>query len=143
MASRKCKVRQRRMQIKKLQEGQLKLEPFSDNTNQTVKSSIAPMAKTPALKNHHKETLFSEAARVILSLLFIVFGVLLANEILLNWSAYWNASTKGIGAIILLADSIGCIVLGVSLWWEKDRNYIMSIYSALVAFASLVVTMVK
>ena len=127
----------------KLQEGQFKTESFSDNINQTANSSVIQMSKTPVSQNENKETFFSEAVKFVLGLLFVGFGVLLAIGIIGNWCSFWTTFTQGISAIILLADSISCIVLGVSLWREKDRNYIMSVFSALVALASMVVAIVK
>lgn len=34
-----------------------------------------------------------------------------------------------------------CFILGIEIFREKDRNYIVSIFSALVALAALVVTL--
>jgi len=36
-----------------------------------------------------------------------------------------------------------CIILGVEVLREKDRNYIVALFSALVSLVALIVTLVK
>ena len=38
---------------------------------------------------------------------------------------------------------VDCIILGIDIFKEKDRNYIISLFSALVALVALVVTLLK
>ena len=44
--------------------------------------------------------------------------------------------------IVAIAD-FDCLLLGIEILKEKDRNYIVALFSALVALVALIVTLVK
>lgn len=43
----------------------------------------------------------------------------------------------------MLVIVVDCIILGIDIFKEKDRNYIISLFSALVALVALIVTLLK
>lgn len=80
---------------------------------------------------------------VIASLFFAVTSVI-AISLYSTWGELWN--TGWISRIVLFFIAVigfDCFILGIEILKEKDRNYIVSLFSALVALVALIVTLVK
>ena len=80
---------------------------------------------------------------VIASLFFAVTSVI-AISLYSTWRELWN--TGWISRIVLFFVAVigfDCFILGIEILKEKDRNYIVSLFSALVALVALIVTLVK
>ena len=98
-------------------------------------SVIVPQKKTDA---------FSKLVKVLLCGLFAGFGVLGFYTVFANWSTMYIggfSNTVAIGILFLI--SFACIIIGVDIWREKDRNYLIALFSALVSLVALIVALVN
>jgi len=98
-------------------------------------SVIVPQKKTDA---------FSKLVKVLLCGLFAGFGVLGFYTVFANWSTMYIggfSNTVAIGILFLIC--FACIIIGVDIWREKDRNYLIALFSALVSLVALIVALVN
>lgn len=87
---------------------------------------------------------FSDAIRIGLASLFIIFAVVLGYNTVTKWSNLWSQGINyRITLFFMCVIALDCIILGIDIFKEKDRNYIISLFSALVALVALVVTLLK
>ena len=57
---------------------------------------------------------------------------------------YWAEGWSQRFALIFVAIAgFDCFILGIEILKEKDRNYVVALFSALVALVALIVTLVK
>lgn len=92
----------------------------------------------------NRKDAFSDAIRVGLAILFIIFAVALGYNTVTQWSTLWSQGTNyRITLFFMCVIVVDCIILGVDIFKEKDRNYIISLFSALVALVALIVTLLK
>lgn len=92
----------------------------------------------------NRKDMFSAGIRFGLAALFIIFAIVLGYNTVMQWSALWNQGlTYRITLFFMCIISFDCIMLGIDIFMEKDRNYIISLFSALVALVALVVTLLK
>ena len=87
---------------------------------------------------------FAWMLKISISTLFIaaaiVIGTFLIKVCPEYWAAGWNSRFALFVLIVMVFD---CLMLGIEAIRERDRNYIVSLFSALVALAALVVAFVK
>ena len=110
------------------------------STNRIVDETAPPPTIVPLKKNDA----FSQLVKVLLSGLFAGFGVLGFYSIFANWSTMYVggfANTVAIGILFLIC--FACIIIGVDIWREKERNYLIALFSALVSLVALIVAFVK
>lgn len=101
-------------------------------------------SNTVEKQKSNRDDLFSSAIRVSLALLFILFGIVLAVNLYKEWSTYWNMGMSyRISLFFMCFIVFDCEALGIDIFVEKDRNYIVALFSALVALVALIVTLVK
>lgn len=87
---------------------------------------------------------FSLILRVIIALIFFALGFSIVWVILTYGKQYWNEGlAKRFALIFVTMVSICCFILGVEILKEKDRNYVVAVFSALVAVVALIVAFVK
>lgn len=92
----------------------------------------------------NRKDAFSAAIRIGLAFLFIIFAVVLGYNTVTQWSTLWGQGTNyRISLAFMCVIVFDCIVLGFDIFKEKDRNYIISLFSALVALVALIVTLLK
>lgn len=112
------------------------------STNKIVDESFKSSNFIPI--EHYSEGGFTYFIKLIIATPFFIVAVALIYSIYHNCVAYWNLDLvhKLVLIImgILVVDSAG---LGVEILKEKDRNYIISLFSALVALVALIVSLVK
>jgi len=110
------------------------------STNRIV-DKTAP--QTPIIIKSKKTDMFSSVIRWILFFVFVGFGVGLIAVLVSNWSSYWTGGANNISTLCVILIGLISTVIGVDIFREKDRNYIISLFSALVALVALIVTLVK
>lgn len=87
---------------------------------------------------------FSLFMKCSIGVLFISFALGIAYGLWNIWEQYWNKGWMNRMALFIIAIAgFDCLVLGIEIFREKDRNYIVSLFSALVAFIALIVALVK
>lgn len=100
-------------------------------------------ALIPYLQQERTEDAFSNLIKWVLGSAFCAFGALGIVGLIANWSACWIGGVHNAATIILFLICLICVVIGIDLFREKDRKYIISLFSALVSLAALVVALVK
>lgn len=93
-------------------------------------------------KNKHDA--FSCFIKIALCILFIGFCILGFYTLFRNWSTFYVGgfvNIAAIGTIILVF--LACFAIGVDIWCEKDRNYLVALFSALVSLVALIVAFLK
>lgn len=87
---------------------------------------------------------FSLILRIIIALIFFVLSFSIIWVILTYRKQYWSEGLAQRFALIVVAMvGICCFILGVEMLKEKDRNYVVAVFSALVAVVALIVAFVK
>lgn len=119
-------------------------EIIESSTNQIV-NELEPdySAMIPYLHQERTGDAFSSLIKWVLGSIFSVFGVLGIVELVTNWPTYWIGGIHNAATIILFLICLICVVIEIDLFREKDRKYIISLFSALVSLAALVVALVK
>lgn len=90
-----------------------------------------------------KSSLFADIIRWGLAILFVTAGVLSVITIISNWSHFWTGGIQKLCVIFIFEMSFICCALGVSIFKEKDKNFIVSMFSALVALVALIISIIK
>lgn len=98
---------------------------------------------TPVIIREKKTDTFSSLIRWILSFVFIGFGVGLIAMLISNWSTYWIGGVHNISALCVIFIGLISTAIGIDIFRENDRDYIVSLFSAIVALVALIVTLVK
>ena len=152
---RKCKISRRRFYVSNLRKKEVQAVSFDakqhkvtgvaslEKVNSTPRNRNYKSTEIASLKTGEQESFLDCIIRWMLAMGFISFGALLGYKFGVNWSNYWTIPFGKIRFVFLMLDCLACIVLGISILREKDRNYLMSVFSALVSLAALVVTMFK
>lgn len=80
----------------------------------------------------------------LIAIPFFVVAIAIAYTLYSVWGEYWSASwTNRISLFVAGIADFDCLALGIEILKERDRNYIVSIFSALVAIVALIVSLVK
>ena len=104
-----------------------------DEVNQAVKSIREP--KTDEI---------SEFIKMLLGTLLIAVAISIVIFIFIDWARFLNNGLVGIIYLVVhVIYSCIFITMGRILFKEKDRNYIVSLFSAVVALTALFVTLYK
>ena len=67
----------------------------------------------------------------------IWFLIVLSGE---YWGEGWRTR---LAIIIILMAGIDCLLMGVEIMKEKDRNYIVALFSSLIALVALIITLIE
>ena len=87
---------------------------------------------------------FSLIIKWIIAGLFFTVSIAMGYLLYSIWGEFWNAGWGSqIALLIVAVTGFDCFLLGVEIIKEKDRNYIISLFSALVALVALIFTLVK
>ena len=87
---------------------------------------------------------FSKFVRWALTALFCGFGAFMIFGVFTSIKAIWkNNFINDLSVIILIIISIYCIALGICIHKIKNRNYLISVFSTLVALTALIVALIK
>lgn len=111
------------------------------STNRIVDESKEKIMISPPLSQERKDG-FSYLIKIILGSLFISFGAALGYILIAKLGYYWGQGWgEKLGMIIFYAIAFDCIILGIDIFREQDRNYLVAMFSALVALVALIVTL--
>lgn len=82
--------------------------------------------------------------RIVIGIMFVCFGFLMVLELTNNIGNYWKGDfASGFAVVLTYLISIGIVGCGISVLFEKDKNYIIGVASLFVAFVALVVAFVN
>lgn len=82
--------------------------------------------------------------KLIIGLTFIAAALLIGYSLYKIWGEIWSGNwLNKIILIIFAVIPFDCIYLGVEIIREKDRNYIISLFSSLIALVALIFAIIK
>lgn len=146
----KCKVRKKPKTSKKktcpivVRLDYEQQQQILDNLTQRIEWStnriVDENAPSPILIPEKKTDAFSFFVKILLCGVFVGFGSLGLYTLFTNWSTMCVggfSNTMAIGFVCFAFFT--CIVIGIDLLREKDRNYLIALFSALVSLVALIV----
>jgi hypothetical protein len=87
---------------------------------------------------------FSLLIKCIIGIPMLIVGAAIFYYLYQNALGYWEQGFSMQFAVVMMGIlGFDCIVLGIEVLREKDRNYIVALFSALVSLVALIVTLVK
>lgn len=87
---------------------------------------------------------FSFIIKLVIASFFFVTTVAIGCLLYNVWNDFWsNGWINRIALFVVAISGFDCLFLCIEILREKDRNYIISLFSALVALVALIVTLVK
>jgi len=112
------------------------------STNRIV-DEVAPTHV--AIKTHYADRGgFPWLLKCTIGIPIMLFGVAMLIVLYQSAGLYWD---QGLGmrlaAMFLGITAFDCLCLGVEIFREKDRNYIVALFSALVSLVALIIALVK
>lgn len=111
------------------------------STNRIV-DETPRITSTPT--EHPKSDGISYFLKWIIAIPFFLFAIAVLISLQNLWGAMWDKGWPSrIGLFVVALAGFDCAAIGIELLREKDRNYIVSLFSALVALVALVVALVK
>ena len=114
------------------QTGEVRSHPVHFKTPDTYKSRTV-----------QKNGLISWFIKVLLSVLFFLFAIIIFIAILRSWNQLWIGGFQNFFVIVVLLYGLIFVALGIEVLREDDRNFLVSFFSSLVSFVALVITMLK
>lgn len=126
------------------------LQGFLDELTQRIEWSTnrivdeAPRSITVKPQENQKSDGFSYFIKWAIAIPFFIATIAIAYSLYNIWGQFWNTGWANRVALFIVAlAGFDCAALGVEILKEKDRNYIVSLFSALVALVALIVTLIK
>lgn len=112
---------------------------------ETIKSEKETEKKEDKISKKDKIRKFMPAfIRIVIGIMFVCFGLLMVLELTNNIGNYWKDDfASGFAVVLTYLISFGIIGCGISVSFEKDKNYIIGVASLIVAFVALVVAFVN
>lgn len=87
---------------------------------------------------------FSLLIKCIIGIPILIFGAAIIFYLFQNAVGSWEQGFSMQFAVVMMGIlGFDCLVLGVEILREKDRNYIVALFSALVSLVALIVTLIK
>lgn len=87
---------------------------------------------------------FSSLIKIFLGVFLILFSILGFVWLIFSGASFGSGTLSDkIALIIMFFIPIDALILGIEILKEKDRNFIIALFSALVALAALIVALVK
>lgn len=116
-----------------------------DRLLETIKSEKG--AEKQEEKNSKKDKIrkFMPAfIRIVIGIIFLCSGLLMVLELTNNIGNYWKGDfASGFAVVLAYLISFGIIGCGISVFFEKDKNYIIGVASLFVAFVALLVAFIN
>lgn len=124
------------------------LDDFMDKLTERIEWStnriVDETKPTPDFVNvQPKQDAFSTLLKYILAIQFSGFGIGVIAAIVTNWGTYWTGGTRNLATLCVIFVGICCCAIGIDIFSEKDRDYLVALFSALVALVALIVALVK
>ncbi len=136
-------VRIDKSQIESIKSDIVDLSEWSTNRIVDNLSDAIEFSNKSSEQDESKNSLFADIIRWGLAFLFISVGALSIITVISKWSFFWTGGIQKICVIFIFEVSCICCALGVSIFREKDKNYIVSMFSALVALVALIISIIK
>lgn len=87
---------------------------------------------------------FSFFLKCAIGIPIIIFGIAVFYFLIKNGGDYWVQGVSSKFALVIMGIlGLDCVLLGVEVLREKDRNYVVALFSALVSLVALIVALVK
>lgn len=125
------------------------VEGFLDDLTQRIEWSTnrivdeSPKTIVQSNKNIPQDG-FSFIIKLVIAGFFFVTTVAIGCLLYNVWNDFWsNGWINRIALFVVAISGFDCLFLCIEILREKDRNYIISLFSALVALVALIVTLVK
>lgn len=126
------------------------MEKFLDNLTERIEWSTnrivdeTPRSITVNSQERPKSDGFSYFIKWIIAIPFFTVAIAIVYSLYSIGGELWNTGWANRVALFIVAlAGFDCVVLEIEILKEKDRNYIVSLFSALVALVALIVTLVK
>lgn len=122
------------------------LDKLEDGIEQSTNRIVDETSRTKIVYTAENKSIdgFSFLIKLFIGISLIVFSIFIGIGLFNVWNELWHINW--INKMVLIISAVAdfdCLILGVEILKEKDRNYIVSLFSALVALAALIVTLVK
>lgn len=112
------------------------------STNRIVDETPRSIIVKP--QENQKSDGFSYFIKWSIAILFFTVAIAIAYSLYSIWGEFWDTGWANRVALFIVAIAgFDCAVLGIEILKEKDRNYIISLFSALVALVALIVALIK
>lgn len=100
---------------------------------------------TLSIETTHKPKMdgFSQVIKNVIATVFLVAAGMALSYLFFDSASWAESISNKIAMIGIGVASIGCGAIGIEILKEKDREYIISLFSALVALAALIVAAIK
>ena len=96
------------------------------------------------VKNERFSKFTSWFVRIAIGLMFFFTGLGMLAELTNNFSTYWKGDfTSGFAFVASCLVSLGITGCGISVFFEKDKNYIVGVASLFVAFVALAIAVMN
>lgn len=125
------------------------VEGFLDDLTQRIEWSTnrivdeTPKTIVQSNKNIPQDG-FSFVIKWSIASFFFIVTLVIGYSLYSIWGEYWGMSWwHRIALFIIVIADFDCFLLGIEILREKDRNYIISLFSALVALVALIVALIK
>lgn len=126
------------------------LQDFLDELTQRIEWSTnrivdeTPRSITVNSQERPKSDGFSYFMKWIIAVPFFAVAIAIVYSLHSVGGELWSTGWANRVALFIVAlAGFDCAVLGIEILKEKDRNYIVSLFSALVALVALIVALVK
>lgn len=122
------------------------LDELTDRIVWSTNRIVDEMPRSIAIKSQEWQDNdgFSTILKWLIGIPFLIVGLLIFYSLPNIWGKYWNLGwTYKICLFAVTIAGFDCFALVIQIFKEKDRNYITSLFSALVALVALIVSLVK
>lgn len=126
------------------------LQKFLDDLTERIEWStnriVDEAPKTTVIHTENKSVNdgLSFFMKWLIAIPFFVVAIVIAYSLYSTWGEFWSSGWANRTALFIVAIAgFDCLALGAEILKEKDRNYIVAIFSALVALVALIVSLVK
>lgn len=137
-------------QQKTVQLNDEQLQKFLDDLTQRIEWStnrvVDEMPRTISVKlqEQSKSDGISYFLKWLIAIPFFAVAIAIVYSSCGFGNCFWNTGwASRVALFIVVIIGFDCAALGIEILREKDRNYIVSLFSALVALVALIVALVK
>lgn len=122
------------------------LDELTDRIEWSTNRVVDEMPRSIAIKSQEwqENDGFSTILKWMIGMPFFVFAISIGYSLYNHWGEFWCLGFEHKISLFVVAIAVfDCIALGIEIIREKDRNYVVSLFSALVALIALILTLVK
>lgn len=126
------------------------VEGFLDDLTQRIEWSTnrivdeTPRSIIVKPQENQKSDGFSYFIKWSIAILFFTVAIAIIYSLYSICGEFWDTGWANRVALVIVAIAgFDCAALGIEILKEKDRNYIISLFSALVALVALIVALIK